>query len=153
MTKTTKKISITAILIIFGTIVLVILTWPRLSLQTKFDGGQSNFQIYNPDTAKLTVSVWNRGGAISDWKIITPESCVSAKVGGNITCTHEGFGGITPCTFDIMSFKFNEPYPKNFTFTLDVQSSFSFIPIATMNETYYCNLNGDNVDSYNCSKI
>ena len=105
--------------------------------------------------------------AISDWKIITPESCVSAKVGGNITCTHEGFGGITPCTFaicsptkvqeigptDIMSFKFNEPYPKNFTFTLDVQSSFSFIPIATMNETYYCNLNGDNVDSYNCSKI
>ena len=151
MTKTTKKISITAILIIFGTIVLVILTWPRLSLQTKFDGGQSNFQIYNPDTAKLTVSVWNRGGAISDWKIITPESCVSAKVGGNITCTHEGFGGITPCTFAICSpTKVQEIGP---TFTLDVQSSFSFIPIATMNETYYCNLNGDNVDSYNCSKI
>jgi len=112
-------------------------------------------------------SVWNRGGVISDWRIITPESCISAKVFGNVTCTHIGFSGIVPCTtgicgptkaqesgpVDEMSFKFNKPYPNNFTFTLYAQFSFSFISIATMNESYYCSLNGEYINSYNCSKI
>lgn len=157
---------LSVISIIIVAIFLVILTWPELSLVTRFDDGQSDFIIYYPDTAKLTVSVWNRGGVISDWRIITPESCIYAKVSGNVTCTHVGFTGTAPCTtaicsptkaqetgpIDEMSFKFGKPYPNNFTFTLYAQSSFSFIPIKTMNESYYCSLT-EGGNSYNCSKI
>lgn len=165
MTKTTTGVSITGVLLVLG-IVLAILTWPKLSLQTKFEGGQSDFTIYYPNTAKLTVSVWNRGGVISDWRMITPESCIFSIVTENITCTHEGFSGAVPCTtgicgltkaqetgpIDVMSLKFNTPHPLNFTITLFAQSSFSFLSVASLNETYTCRLNkGDN--SYNCSKI
>jgi len=167
MTKKATDISITKIVIIcFVVIILVILTCPRLSLQTRFEGGQSDFKVNYPDTAKLTLSVWNRGGVISDWKIITPESCISAEVSNNVACTHVGFSGTVPCTTaicgptkaqecgptDEMSFTFDNPYPNNFTFTLYAQSSFSIIPIKKMTESYYCSLNEDGY-SYNCSKI
>jgi len=163
MAKTNTRVSVGVILLILG-IILIILTWPRLELQTKFHGGQDEFTIYSSDELKLTVSVWNRGGTISGFRIITPESCVSSYFDNNITCTHEGFSGTIPCTtpicgptqvqesgpVDEMTFGIDERNkPTNFTITLIGTSSFSFIPIATMNESYICSIN-ENQRSYNC---
>jgi len=163
MTSKKSVISIASIIVI----ALVILTWPILSLQTKFEGGQSTFAIYYPDTAKLTVSVWNRGGAISSWHIITPESCISAIVSENATCTHTGFSGEVPCTtgicgqtnpqdsgpVDTMSIKFNNQYPSNFSIALYAHSSFSFIPISLLNENYLCTYYKYPTPSYyNCTR-
>lgn len=167
MGKKKTELTIAGVLFIIG-IILVILTWPRLTLQSKFDGGQPSLTVYYPDTAKISVSIWNRGGSISDWRIITPESCTYANVLGNITCLHNSFRGMIPCNeavcgtspaqqsspADEMNLKFSQPYPNNFTISLAYWSSFSFIPISSSNESYFCKINGGTSgSSYNCTKL
>ena len=166
MGKTKNTGTIIAIISSVVGIILIILTWPRLNLQTNFGGGQNDFTMHYPNTAELTVSVWNRGGSISDWRIIAPESCVSAIVTGNVTCSHESFSGAIPCNMSVcgptlaqssgpidkMSLKINEPYPNNFTINLYALSSFSIINIASMNASYTCLLNNKpSSNSYTCS--
>jgi hypothetical protein len=144
-------------------ILTVLLSLPRVSLQTEFAPSQANFKLYEPGTAQLEVAVTNKGGLLPGVDIITPDSCITAYVYGQFKCAHQLEGKNVSCTTpvcglsrareleprDEMLFTFARPYPRNITFTIRVQSSFWSAPVASTTENYTCILNEDYV-SYNC---
>ncbi|MFH1840086.1 MAG: hypothetical protein ABH849_02965 [Nanoarchaeota archaeon] len=156
---TEKKISITLVI----AIILILFTWPRLQLNVKL-GYEENIIPAFSNQATIDVWVWNRGAVIGNWYIITPESCISANVSENISCTHNSRKGVEDCNKSICSktsaldtspthnirLKFPEDKPNNFTLTIFSKSSFGTLNIKDLNRTFYCELK--ELDKYSCTE-
>lgn len=156
-------------------IILLILTWPRLELQVKIGSEGKTLNTWSP---QFTVSVWNRGGMITDWRLITPESCINATIYTDIEikCTHQTAEGMKPCSIgvcgkspaqdtspvDTLTLDFGSgykrPLPENFTIKFDIFASIGPIKIKELDERYHCSINpkpidSTNTDTYNCTQV
>jgi hypothetical protein len=138
-------------------IFVVVATWPILQIQ--FRGFNNSIEIGKP----FYVAVWNKGGSVSGYSIITPTVCISGDADGNITCQHSGYGNSTQdCNMvtcsnippglispeDVFTFKFPEHIPDNFMFRIKVAGNFGPFPIAHTEADYLCDRKG--MTRYDC---
>jgi len=151
-------------LVIALLVIVVLLSLPRLEMQNEFVLKQAEFVVYEPGRAQLETRVVNRGGLLPGVDIITPESCITADVYGEFNCTHQRQGKNVPCTTpvcgpsrarelgpkDDMTLIFPKPYPRNITFSIHMQSTFTVVPLASITTNYTCVINDEDYRSYIC---
>lgn len=164
----------------YGSLVVVLLfaflTWPHPQLQVGLDSGKLDISGGSSSgilTSNLAVDVWNNGGEITNWRIVTPQTCLSAFTSGNVTCTTAAFGGGTvPCDRRPMCSKvppgevsqtqtFQLAYPAqnlpvSFNVTVNAVSYLGRVWFYSENKTYACQRNTSATalfDPYSCQEV
>ena len=144
-----------AILTVFIGIIVIVLTWPILQIQTKNLISENN-------KLTLTTSVWNKGGDISGFSLITPNVCIYYSLSNNLTCSHKGYDDYSDCSIGICSkvspgdlssedlLTITTPNQKtNFSFNISTFGTLGFIPVARDSKSIFCQLNSS-IQKYDC---
>lgn len=132
---------------------MTLLTWPNLDVQIK-DVDINDLRVtYNE--AKVNAAIWNKGGDISGFSIISPNACIYANVDSNITCQHRGYSGYVNCTSGVCGkavanaasneneflLRFPNAKPSNFSINFSTTGFFGILPVSKDSKSYFCKLN------------
>lgn len=82
-----KILTISELIAVISVIIILLVvffTWPTIQIQPQ--GTRSIMVVENQVTIKA--NVWNKGGDISGFSIITPNICLLATTSSNLTCKH-----------------------------------------------------------------
>lgn len=151
--------AVLTVMVVFA--LFLTLTWPSVSLETKFVKSRSEFYVDNSDRAVAVVTVLNDGGMIPDGGMIAPECCIRLDTRGEFGCFHGG-QSVKPCVTpvcgkaksqggfsDEVTLTLRRPLQGNLNVTVQAECSFGFMPLMKAVEVHSCVLNEDGY-SYSC---
>lgn len=145
-------------------IIILILNWPNLQIQTNEAGGLKP-NSFNEITVRDDVVVWNKGGKILGGNfILEPNVCLIAKVSHNLSCKHRGYGSSSSCNIgicehleagtisnkDYIMINVTEHRVKNFTIELLAEGYIGPLRVDTTKRTIWCNYK-ESEKAYRCN--